>query len=244
MRFLALACDYDGTLAAAGHVGQETCAALERLLASGRKLLLVTGRELEDLLPLFPHIDHCDWVVAENGAVLYRPTTREVTLLGSPPLAEFIHALQARGIAPLAIGRVIVATREPHENTVLDVIRDLGLELQVIFNKGAVMVLPTGVNKATGLEAALQQMGLSPHNVVGIGDAENDHAFLRLCACAVTVAGALHSLKEGADIVTRGDNGAGVVELIDALVADDLRTYQPQFTRRHTVLGPQASGAE
>ena len=244
MRYLALACDYDGTVAAEGRVAEATCAALERLLASGRKLLLVTGRELEDLLPIFPHVNLCEWIVAENGAVLYRPTTREITLLGSPPPAEFMHTLQARGIAPLATGRVIVATREPHENAVLDVIRDLGLELQVIFNKGAVMVLPTGLNKATGLKAALREMGVSPHNVVGVGDAENDHAFLGLCKCAVTVAGALRLVKEGADMVTHSDNGAGVVELIDALVADDLCAYEPGLTRHHIVLGTQERGAE
>ena len=61
----------------------------------------------------------------------------------------------------------------------LEAIRDLGLELQIIFNKGAVMVLPAGVNKASGLAVALARLGLSPHNVVGVGDAENDHAFLR-----------------------------------------------------------------
>jgi HAD superfamily hydrolase (TIGR01484 family) len=86
------------------------------------------------------------------------------------------------------VGEVIVATFEPHEKTVLEVIRDLGLELQVIFNKGSVMVLPPGVNKASGLEAALREMGASPHNTVGVGDAENDHAFLRLCEVSVAVA--------------------------------------------------------
>jgi hydroxymethylpyrimidine pyrophosphatase-like HAD family hydrolase len=60
-------------------------------------------------------------------------------------------------------------------------IRELGLELQIIFNKGAVMVLPAGVSKASGLEAALALLELLPHDVAGIGDAENDHAFLRLC---------------------------------------------------------------
>ena len=79
----------------------------------------------------------------------------------------------------------------------------MGLELQVIFNKGAVMVLPAGVNKATGLARALERSGLSPHNAVGIGDAENDHALLRLCGCGVAVANALPRLKEAADIVTR-----------------------------------------
>ena len=46
MRYLALACDYDGTLAAGGRVAQETLAALTRLLASGRQLILVTGTEV------------------------------------------------------------------------------------------------------------------------------------------------------------------------------------------------------
>ena len=244
MRYLALACDYDGTLAAAGRVAEETLAAMERLLASGRKLILVTGRELEDLLRVFPQVNLCEWVVAENGALLYRPATQEVLLLENPPPVEFLHMLQARGVAPLSTGHVIVATREPYENVVLDVIRDLGLELQVIFNKGAVMVLPAGINKATGLRAALREMRLSAHNVVGVGDAENDHAFLGLCECAVAVAGALHMLKEHADIVLHNDNGAGVVELIDELLVNDYRVHEPWLTRHHILLGTQESGEE
>ena len=117
---------------------------------------------------------------------------------------------------------MIVATWEPHEKTVLEAIRDCGLELQVIFNKGAVMVLPAGVNKATGLRAALAELNLSPHNAVGVGDAENDHAFLNICECAVAVANALPAVKERADIVTFADHGAGVTELIDEMLADDL----------------------
>jgi HAD superfamily hydrolase (TIGR01484 family) len=82
--------------------------------------------------------------------------------------------LRELNVTPLSVGRSIVATWEPHQATVLQVIKELGLELQIIFNKGAVMVLPPGVNKATGLLAALEEMELSAHNVVGVGDAEND----------------------------------------------------------------------
>ena len=111
---------------------------------------------------------------------------------------------------------MIVATWEPHEaKPSSKTIHDLGLELQVIFNKGAVMVLPSGVNKATGLAAALAELGLSPHNAVGVGDAENDHAFLRVCECSAAVANALPAVKDTADIVMKGDHGAGVAELID-----------------------------
>src|SRR5919202_881380 len=210
MRYLALACDYDGTIASAGVVDAPTLGALERLRASGRKLILVTGRELDDLLRVFPHITLFDLVVAENGALLYWPNTRTEQVLGERPPEAFITALQQRGVAPLACGRVIVATWHPHETTVVEVIRDLGLELQVVFNKGAVMILPSGVSKATGLSAALDSLGLSPHNVVGVGDAENDHAFLSLCECAVAVANALPMLKERADVVTVGARGSGV----------------------------------
>jgi hypothetical protein len=105
---------------------------------------------------------------------------------------------------------------------VLEVIRNLGLERQVIFNKDAVMVLPSGVNKAFGLSAALNELGLSPHNTVGVGDAENDHSLLDFCGCGVAVANALPILKEHADFITKGDRGAGVVELIDKLIASDL----------------------
>jgi hypothetical protein len=122
---------------------------------------------------------------------------------------------------------VIVASWEPHQDTILHVIRDLGLELQVIFNKGAVMVLPSGVNKATGLAAALVELGLSPHNAAGIGDAENDHALLMACECGVAVANALPALKDKADLVMTHNHGEGVAELIDKLVASDLADSAP-----------------
>jgi hydroxymethylpyrimidine pyrophosphatase-like HAD family hydrolase len=243
MRYLALACDYDGTLAHHGQVDDTTLAALERLLASGRKLLLVTGRELDDLQKTFAHLQLFEWIIVENGAHLYRPGSRETILLGERPPERFIQALKERGV-PVSVGNVIVATWHPHETAVLEIIRDLGLELQVTFNKGAVMVLPANINKATGLAAALKGMGLSPHNVVGVGDAENDHAFLSLCECAATVANALPALKEHADIITRGDHGAGVAELIEGLIASDLRDLEGRLTRHHLLLGTRPSGEQ
>ncbi len=244
MRYLALACDYDGTLATHGGVTEETVAALYRVIESGRKLLLVTGRQLEDLLAIFPQVTLFARVVAENGAVLYDPARREEKVLAAPPPEEFTRALRARGVWPLAQGRVIVATEHPYEIAILDTIQSLGLELQVIFNKGSVMILPSGVNKATGLTAALEDMGLSPHNAVGVGDAENDHAFLGLCECAFAVANALPMLKEQADVVTQSECGAGVEELIAQLVSTDLQAVESRLTRHHILLGSRVDGQE
>jgi len=231
MRYLTLCCDYDGTLARHGSLSSDTIESLERVIASGRRTLLVTGRELGELRQVCTRLDLFEYVIAENGALLYRPATREERPLAAPPPARFAAALRERGISPLSVGRVIVATREPYESAVLEVVRELGLELQVIFNKGAVMVLPPGVNKATGLASALAAMGASAHNTVGVGDAENDHALLAACECAVAVANALPALKEAADIVTAAENGAGVSELIEALLRDDLAGYGSRLTR-------------
>lgn len=228
MRYLALATDYDGTLAKDDRVDKATLEALKRLRDSGRKLILVTGRQLEDLLRVFPDADIFDRVVVENGALLYRPATREEKALADPPPAAFIKALQQRNVHPVAVGRVIVATWHPHETAVMEAIRDLGLDLQIILNKGAVMVLPSGLNKVSGLSAALQELDLSPDNTVGVGDAENDSDFLRFCHFSVAVANALPAVKERADWVTDGQRGAGVVELIDRLIASDLSELEPK----------------
>jgi HAD superfamily hydrolase (TIGR01484 family) len=240
---LALVSDYDGTLAEGGRVSSSTRQALVALRESGRRLLLVTGRELPDLFRIFPEPALFDRIVAENGGVLYTPASREERLLGETPSEALVARLRDRGV-PLSVGRVILATHEPHETTVLDAIRDLGLEHQVIFNKGAVMVLPSGVNKATGLRAALGDLGISTHNAVAIGDAENDHTLLAECEAGVAVANALPLLKKRADWVTHGDAGDGVTELAHCLLASDLRELTPRLSRHDIVLGKKDDGTD
>lgn len=218
MKYEALATDFDGTLAHEGKVDPGTVAALERLQASGRKLILVTGRHLEDLKHIFPQILLFERVIAENGALLYQPARGETQTLGAPPPEEFLQTLSTRGI-PFKVGNVMVNTHTPYDQAVLEVIRELGLDRRVIYNKGAVMVLPSDVDKASALRRALQQLGLSRHKLVTVGDAENDLDFLGLGGFAVAVENALPVLKEQADWVTSRPAGEGVVELIDWLLA-------------------------
>ncbi len=244
MRYVAVATDYDNTLAVDGRVDRKTIAALERLIQSGRKVILVTGRLLPDIRDIFSEIGLCERVVADNGAVLYRPATREHTVLAPPIPPQFVDELRRRQVPELSFGDSIVGTVRPHELTVLEVIRDLGLELQVIFNRDSVMVVPSGVNKASGLAAALREMGLSPRNVVGVGDAENDHALLNQCEYAVAVANAVPTLKEIADWVTTGAAGRGVTEVIDELVAHDLSVSPFSASRRNVLIGVRENGAE
>jgi HAD superfamily hydrolase (TIGR01484 family) len=240
MYVLALATDYDGTLADHGTVSDDAYRALERLKETGRKLIMVTGRELPDLKEVFPGLDIFDMVVAENGALLYTPSTRKERVLSPAPPEEFVARMKAAGVSPLSVGRSVVAVWEPSEKIALELIKELGLELEIIFNKGSVMILPSGVNKATGLAAALEEMGLSAHNVIGVGDAENDHAFLRCVGYGVAVDNALETLKKTADRVTRGARSAGVMELIGAIMEMDAALMDSE--RQRVEVGVDGSG--
>ncbi|MBV8722295.1 MAG: HAD hydrolase family protein [Candidatus Eremiobacteraeota bacterium] len=243
MRYFVLATDYDNTLADHNVVLAETRKAIDALKKSGRSLVLVTGRMLDDLLQTFEGSDVCDAIVAENGAVLYLPKTKERVALAPAPPPAFLDALRRRGV-PFVAGQSIVATEQPHDVAVLEAIKELALELHIVFNKGAVMVLPTGVNKASGLAAALERLGFSAHNAAGIGDAENDHAFLHACEFAAAVANALPSLRDEADLVTSKPAGAGVAELIEAMIEDDLLRFAARLQRRTIEIGKDpASGA-
>jgi hydroxymethylpyrimidine pyrophosphatase-like HAD family hydrolase len=242
MRYLALAVDYDGTAASHDELAESARLAIERLRVSGRRIVLVTGRRLEDLLRVCPAIASFDLVVAENGAVVYDPSRREATVLGVPVPDRVVDRLRERGVDPIEIGNVLVATRDPHGAVVFDVIRELGLELQVIANRSAIMVLPAGINKATGLKFALHKLGLSQHEAVAIGDAENDHSFLMYCECGVAVANAVASLKDSASFVTHAANGDGVAELVDELIANDLERMQGKIERHLVLLGERNDG--
>jgi hydroxymethylpyrimidine pyrophosphatase-like HAD family hydrolase len=217
MEFDALATDFDGTIAHEGHVDEPTLAALQRARDGGLTLILVTGRELTDLSNTFSHVHLFDRVVAENGAVLFNPKTQAVRVLAPAPPPALVEWLTERNV-PFSLGHSVVATVCPHEDEVLRAIRALGLEWHLVFNKGSVMVLPSTVTKAFGLMPALEELGILPARTIGVGDAENDLALLAACGLGVAVANALPPVKERADIVLAGAEGAGVMELIDRVL--------------------------
>jgi hydroxymethylpyrimidine pyrophosphatase-like HAD family hydrolase len=214
MQFNAIATDYDGTLACDGVVDAQTIEALAQFQAAGGSVLLVTGREFADLQQVYPQMMSLDGVVAENGAVFFQPQTNTRHHLGAAPPDTLMAAFAEHNVSPVSCGEVIVSTWQPHGETVKQLIADLNLDYQVILNKRAVMILPKGVNKATGLQYAIAQLGLSAERMAGIGDAENDIDLLQFCGLAIAVDNALPELKAIAHHITTQPRGAGVQELV------------------------------
>jgi hydroxymethylpyrimidine pyrophosphatase-like HAD family hydrolase len=219
VRFRAIALDYDETLATNSTADANALAALRRLKETGRKLILITGRELNSLREVFSEFTIFDRMVLENGALLYQPASEVEQVLCEPVPENFVAELRLQKVSPLSVGRCIVASRSQHERLVLKTIRELRLD--VISNRESIMVLPRGVNKGSGFSAALASLGLAAGTVLGIGDAENDHDFLTLCGYQVAVANAIPALKRCVNRVTEGSCGAGVVEAVKYILDTD-----------------------
>jgi hydroxymethylpyrimidine pyrophosphatase-like HAD family hydrolase len=102
------------------------------------------------------------------------------------------------------------------------------LPLEIIMNKGALMVLPKGVDKGSGLRFALHDLQLEHGAFVACaGDAENDHALFGECGFRVAVANATDALKEKADWVTRAPRTTGVLEILQRIVDGSLGDGNP-----------------
>jgi 3-deoxy-D-manno-octulosonate 8-phosphate phosphatase KdsC-like HAD superfamily phosphatase len=224
--FRAVALDLDGTLTENDHLAGAAMAAI-KASRDERRMILVTGRIFDDLEAAFPGLwREFDALVTENGAVLH-------TRCGAWPLASPVDpavgcALAERGVVARA-GRVLLALAGDDAATAVDVITGLGLDCQVVHNRGAAMVLPAGVTKATGLLAALDELGLSAHNTIAAGDAENDLALLQAAEVGAAVANAVPSVAAHADLHLGSRNGVGVAELLTGdLIAGVQRLCPPR----------------
>lgn len=208
-----MAFDFDGTLAAEGKVPAELEAALERCRASGHALFLVTGRRFE-AVPLGPLAELFTGIVWENGAVLAHRASGELYLPFGQLHPRVLKALTDAGI-PFERGLAIAATWCPHEQAIYQVLGAHGGEASIEYNKGALMVVPPGTSKGTGLERLLALCGFSARNLAAFGDAENDLSMLTLAEVAVAVQDAVPAVREMADVVADNPGPAGVLEVLE-----------------------------
>lgn len=208
----AFATDLDGTITEGTTVPPRTVDALVDARSSGIATILVTGRIGEDLDEQFPGLRRAfDAVVTENGAVL--ETADSLTALAPEANPQLVARARAHGV-DLRVGRSVLECSVEHATTCLALITELGADAQLLRNRQRLMILPAGVSKRSGLLSALHELGLSPHNVLAVGDAENDLALLDTAEIGVAVATAVPSVKEHADLVLDEPGAAGILSLL------------------------------
>ena len=242
MIWKALACDYDGTIASNDRIGAEALAALRAARAAGLRLILVTGRTFFELLRVCETIDLFDAVVAENGGVLYFPARGVLRDHAPPPPPRLLAELDARGI-PFQVGRVIVGTWRAEEARVRDTLRTLGMRMAIAYNRAAVMLLPPGISKGDGVRQAVRALGLAHHDVLALGDAENDLDLFAACGWTGCPVNAVPELKDRADFIFPGENGSGVARAIAGPILGNLLPVA-RSPRHRLALGWVAETAE
>ncbi len=81
-------------------------------------------------------------------------------------------------------------------------------------------IIHRGVDKSTALFALGQQLGIAPHEMVAIGDMDNDIAMLQMAALGIAMGNAPVNVKAEADWVTDTNNRDGLAVAIERLKAD------------------------
>jgi hydroxymethylpyrimidine pyrophosphatase-like HAD family hydrolase len=245
MKLKTIALDYDGTIADEGRLNPDVRKAIARAREHGILVLIVTGRILGELRAVAGELTFVDAVVAENGAVIAFPASGRSTVLHSPPSRQFLDSLAGRGV-PFTTGEVVVEAEAIHAPAVLEVIRQLEQPLSLLFNRSRMMILPQAISKATGCAAALDALRLSAHNVLAIGDAENDYELLRMAEFGVAVQWGSEGLKAVADEVLDGTGPAAVAGYLDAQVtrAAAGRGLRVRRQQRRLVLGTTTDGED
>ncbi|HWF86141.1 MAG TPA: HAD family hydrolase [Vicinamibacterales bacterium] len=216
MKLGALALDYDGTIANDGVLSPDVREAIAEVRQRGVAALLVTGRQVTDLRRVVGDLTCFDVIVGENGCVLDFPATGRHVLLAHPPPREFIQELRRCAI-DVSVGEVVIGADAAAAPAILEVTHRMEQPLVLLFNRGQLMVLPQAVAKSTGLRQALFALGLSIHDTVGIGDAENDHDLLDACEVGVAVSWGSAALRAIADDVIEGDGPEAVAGYIRRL---------------------------
>lgn len=213
----AIGLDYDGTLTLTQRPSASVLSAIARARADGIAVVLVTGRIFDELAGDFDDVtEHFDALVLENGGEIDIAGRRIAT--AAPIDTALVDAFVAAQI-PHRRGRVIVAASGADEHRIIDEIAHVGLEYQLVHNRSELMVLPAGINKGAGFTTALAELGISPHDSVAVGDAENDHSLLAAAELGVAVDNAVQSLRAAADVVLDQPDGDGIIGLIDDLTS-------------------------
>jgi hydroxymethylpyrimidine pyrophosphatase-like HAD family hydrolase len=240
--FKALACDFDGTLAVDDRIGPPVRAALEQAKKAGLRLVLVTGRTFFELTRVCDCLELFDGVVAENGAVIYYPGSAMIRDQGPPVPDRLLGELERRGIY-YQVGRVIIGTGRGDEAAVREALRAADVTRDLIPNRAALMLLPSGVSKGSGVQQVLRFLELSPHDVLALGDAENDLALFDACGFSACPGNSIAVVRERVDWVLPGGAGADVAAAIVGPVLEDRLAVQ-HSPRHRIALGWGATTSE
>ena len=212
---MVIAVDVDGTLYDGVGVAPDAVAALTQATADGHTLVIVTGRRWEELGHVIPGVlELAVRAVCEEGGVMVDVVTGQLSLLAEPAEPALVAELRTAGVPSLDIGHVVVGAPTSWRDVVTAARDRVGSARAVITNKGSIALTPPGCDKASGLRAAVADLGLAGLPILAIGDASNDLAMFAIATVAVGVANADDAVRASGVPLTTASFGSGVAEAL------------------------------
>lgn len=175
--------------------------------------------------------------VWESGAGLYLPVEYRFLLhplLDAARLSAFERArrlvaehLLEPGLAIRQPGKEVSISLYPTERTTLEQVHQVAskalapLADSYWVQQGltCVEVLPLGIHKGSGVAWLLERLALGPGQALGIGDAPGDIEIFRATGLGATPANGAPATKAAADYVAAAETTAGVLEILEWVVA-------------------------
>jgi HAD superfamily hydrolase (TIGR01484 family) len=208
--------------------------AVHRALDAGAHVVLASGRSphgmtgIADLLDLRGQGEERVWVVASNGAVVFRyppvEVVHEETFDAGPAVRAILSrhptvlvAVEERGVgyrlnSPFPDGELtgdMIITDD-----FVALAEELGLHgtNYVVGWTAWLDLSPVGVSKASGVAYVVEELGLTGDDVLAIGDGRNDIELLQWARRGVAMGQAIQAVIDAADDVTASvhDDGAAI----------------------------------
>lgn len=133
---------------------------------------------------------------------------------------DTVNEYRRKGELPLELPATTALVYPPpgtSQQSMISVLRsDSALDL-TYSGKSVIEVRPTGVNKAVGLLAAAEDLGIAQMNIAALGDGNNDVEMLRWARFSISVPNAVDRATEAARWTTSRCRADALVEVVETV---------------------------
>lgn len=226
----AFAVDIDGTLTENGNgmIYLPAVSKMRFLEKIGYRVFFVTGRSSIEAYVLSVFLGITRVAIGENGGVVSKGPSdhtilgnKDLCLKGFEILKQSISNVDTKPVFPRLSEVVLQRTFDIEEGK--KIFKEKGLKLDLVDSKYAFHINEVGVNKAKGLNLALEFLNIEPTEVVAIGDSETDIPVFGNCGLSIALGHSDDEVKVHADHVVSGKEGVGLCDAIDYVSLNYLR---------------------
>lgn len=230
MNIKAFAVDIDGTLTENGNgmIYLPAVSKMRFLEKIGYRVFFVTGRSSIEAYVLSVFLGITRVAIGENGGVVSKGPSdhtilgnKDLCLKGFEILKQSISNVDTKPVFPRLSEVVLQRTFDIEEGK--KIFKEKGLKLDLVDSKYAFHINELGVNKAKGLNLALEFLNIEPTEVVAIGDSETDIPVFGNCGLSIALGHSDDEVKVHADHVVSGKEGVGLCDAIDYVSLNYLR---------------------